>query len=68
MPTGYEHLSDEELLDSLRCPRHASGQPQAELLGEFSIEEAVQLGAWFEDPDEQEAFDRAVEALGLSYP
>ena len=69
VPTGYEHLSEDELWDSLnRFPPDASGKPQAELLGEYSIEEAVQLGAWFEDPDEQDAFDRAVEALGLRYP
>ena len=67
MATGSEHLSEDELLDSLACgQRDADGIARTpELLGEFSIEEAVQMGAFFEDPDEQLAFERAVEARGL---
>ena len=39
-----------------------------EVLGAFSIEEALEMGAWFDDPDEQAAFERAVEARGLRLP
>ena len=61
MATGYEHLSEEELLESLSVfPRDADGFAQPELLGEYSLEEAEELGAFFEDPAEQEAFDRAL--------
>lgn len=70
MATGSEQLSEEELLDSLACRKRAADgiARTPELLGEFSIEEAVQMGAFFEDPDEQAAFERAVEARGLRYP
>ena len=69
MPTRYEHLSQEEPWERAnRFPRDASGKAQAELLGEFTIAEAVQMGAFFDDPEEQAAFDRAVEARGLRYP
>lgn len=33
---------------------------EPELLGEYSLEEAEQLGAFFEEPGEQEAFERAL--------
>ena len=70
MVAGCERLSADELLDSLCCgQRDADGIARTpELLGEFGIEEAVQMGAFFDDPDEQAAFDRAVEARGLRYP
>ena len=61
MATGYEHLSEEELWELLSVfPRDADGFAQPELLGEYSLEEAEELGAFFEDPAEQEAFDRAL--------
>lgn len=40
---------------------------EAELLGEFTIEEAVGMGAFFDDLDKQVAFNWAVEARSLRY-
>ena len=62
MATGYEHLSEEELWESLRCStRDADGIARTpELIGEFTVEEAVEMGAFFEDPAEEAAFERLV--------
>ena len=68
MPTGHEHLSEEELFEPACAPRGPGGRPQVEFLGAFSIEEALEMGAWFDDLDEQAAFERAVEARGLRLP
>lgn len=54
-------MSERELWDSLP-PFDLGGDGVArepELLGEYSLEEAEQLGAFFDDPAEQGAFDRA---------
>ena len=56
VPTGREHLSEEVLFERACPPRDPGGSPQVEFLGAFSIEEALEIGAWFDDPDEQAAF------------
>ena len=72
MPTQaeYDAMSDSDLLRRANRFGGDGGETPAgaELLGEFSIEEAVQMGAFFDDPAEQAAFDEAVEARGLRYP
>lgn len=66
--TAAEHLSEKELFELACRPRDSSGWPQVEFLGACTIEEALEMGAWFDDPDEQAAFERAVEARGLRLP
>ncbi len=72
MPTRaeYDAMSEEELLARAnRFQLDADGvASEPELLGEFTIEEALEMGAFFEDPAEQAAFERAVEARGLRLP
>ena len=66
--TTPERLSEEELFELACRPRDPGGRPQVEFLGAYTIEEALEMGAWFDDPDEQAAFERAVEARGLRLP
>ena len=55
-------MSDRELWDSMPAfELDGDGiAREPELLGEYSLEEAEQLGAFFDDPAEQEAFERAL--------
>ena len=56
-------MSEAELWEPLFGPPYRPGVSQEpELVGEYSLEEAEQLGAFFEDPAEQEAFERALAA------
>ena len=64
MPTGYEHLSEEELLEGLRCSRRDSDgiARSAELLGtfpEWTEKDAEEWGA-MEDPAAEAAFESLV--------
>ena len=55
-------MSDRELWDSMP-PFELDGDGIArtpELLGEYSLEEAAEMGAFFDDPAEQEAFEQAL--------
>ncbi len=61
MPTGYEHLSEDELWDSLSCQEHdADGIARTpELLASFPTfteRDAEEWGA-MEDPAAEAAFD-----------
>ncbi len=55
-------MSDRELWDSM--PPFELDQDgiarTPELLGEYSLGEAANMGAFFDDPTEQEAFERAL--------
>ena len=55
-------MSEQELWDSvLLGPPYGPGVSQEpELLGEYSLEEAAAMGAFFEEPGEQEAFEQAL--------
>ncbi len=61
--TAFGHLSDEELLERLAPPDEEQGEDQP--LGDFSIEAAVGMGAFFEDPAEEAAFGSACRERGL---
>ena len=66
LATGYEHLSEEELRESLRCSaRGADGIARdPELLGTFpgfTEQDAEEWGA-MEDPAAEEGFQALVEA------
>lgn len=43
-------------------PPYRPGEPprEPELLGEYGLEEAAAMGAFFEEPGEQEAFEQAL--------
>ena len=67
MPTGYEHLSEEELLEGLRCSsRDSDGIAHTpELLGtfpEWTEKDAEEWGA-MEDPAAEAAFESLVQAV-----
>ena len=56
-------MSESELWDSvLLGPPYRPGEPprEPELLGEYGLEEAAAMGAFFEEPGEQEAFEQAL--------
>lgn len=54
-------MSEAELWEPLLGPPYRPGVSQEpELLGEYSLEEAEEMGAFFEEPGEQEAFERAL--------
>lgn len=55
-------MSDRELWDSMPpFELDADGVARTpEFLGEYSLEEAEQLGAFFDDPAELEAFEQAL--------
>ena len=55
-------MSESELWDSvlLGPPYRPGASQEPELLGEYSLEEAAAMGAFFDDPAEQEAFERAL--------
>ena len=64
MPTGYEHLSEDELLEGLRCSsRDSDGIARTpELLGtfpEWTEKDAEEWGA-MEDPAAEAAFESLV--------
>ena len=64
MPTGYEHLSEDELLEGLRCSvRDSDGLARTpELLKtfpEWTEKDAEELGA-MEDPAAEAAFESLV--------
>ena len=68
VPTGHEHLSEDELFERACARRDPGGRPQVEFLGAFSIDEALEMGAWFDDPDERAAFERAGEPAVFGCP
>ncbi len=66
MPTGFEHLSADELVDSLSCGKHdADGIARTPgLLAEFenfTEQDAEEWGA-MEDPAAEAAFESLVQA------
>lgn len=58
----YDAMSDQELLERAnRFERDAGGiAREPELLGEFTAEEAAAMGAFFDDPSEEAAFNALV--------
>ena len=64
MPTGYEHLSEDELLEGLRCSvRDSDGLARTpellETFPEWTEKDAEELGA-MEDPAAEAAFESLV--------
>ena len=55
-------MSAEEIGESFfDGPPYRPGESrEPELLGEYSLEEAAAMGAFFEEPGEQEAFEQAL--------
>ena len=55
-------MSERELWDSMPSFKHDPDgiARMPELVGEYSLEEAAAMGAFFEEPGEQEAFEQAL--------
>ena len=57
----FSEMSEAELWEPLLGPPYRPGESrEPEFLGEYSLEEAEQMGAFFDDPADLEEFEQAL--------